>query len=767
MDTLVTRCPACSTAFNVNSQQLASAKGAVRCGSCLQVFKATDHVVNDGLRSGADLEATNDADSHEIGSLGDASTKAHTESSAPSDNTPFNDQDSQGTLDTNFESPEISQQGNLPSWEQYPQEAKPTNQTLTSTTTSTSTPTQVEFQELESQLDDDLFETAGQNHVDPNIAEQLDQELDQALEDTLSSSLDIEAPTSRQLANEKSAEIVPFDSEVFAPTTQSRTVEDKVTETRPTENISDSQKNSSDQDTSNSSEPENNDFFSALSELAEQSLDESNDLEYGLGTSYQHETNNFEPSDNASLEATHNAERSTDEPVDAASYVEDVDAGTQDLDLDPEPTPTDDTFNSDAFSTTIAGLDLDLEAGAQEDNHIGVESFGDTALEQPEEQRFTDNDTETFRDNPDTSHSLPQAFSSELPSDGENEPDESWALDMMLKELDDAEDLNEPSKIEQVLDQQHQAQTGPLEDLLSEPARPPTPNETEATVSDDFDSLDLGSELEDALSMDSIRSGNLSLADDSEFNISSATESPEPHNALEHNALEIAPEEQPHVTQGLHKAKELSPAQQAEQGIDPDQQNMANTGTDAINPGQEEPSKSELIDSIEPEPLEMEFRKEKPSWNWLWGTGAFIALLGAIGQFGWINFDTLNREPPYRDAYKIACNYLSCSLPPQVDLNKLKASNLVVRSHPDEQQALVVDMVLLNTANFEQDFPDIQLTFSDIQGRAIASRVFHPNEYLAGELAGAQRMPTQRPIHLSLDIVDPGNEAVNYKVDVR
>lgn len=38
--TFLTQCPHCRTRFRVNSQQLFAAQGAVRCGSCMQVFNA-------------------------------------------------------------------------------------------------------------------------------------------------------------------------------------------------------------------------------------------------------------------------------------------------------------------------------------------------------------------------------------------------------------------------------------------------------------------------------------------------------------------------------------------------------------------------------------------------------------------------------------------------------------------------------------------------------------------------------------------------------
>jgi predicted Zn finger-like uncharacterized protein len=42
----VTRCPKCETTFRVTETQLAAAHGAVRCGACLQVFAANDHLIH-------------------------------------------------------------------------------------------------------------------------------------------------------------------------------------------------------------------------------------------------------------------------------------------------------------------------------------------------------------------------------------------------------------------------------------------------------------------------------------------------------------------------------------------------------------------------------------------------------------------------------------------------------------------------------------------------------------------------------------------------
>ena len=101
------------------------------------------------------------------------------------------------------------------------------------------------------------------------------------------------------------------------------------------------------------------------------------------------------------------------------------------------------------------------------------------------------------------------------------------------------------------------------------------------------------------------------------------------------------------------------------------------------------------------------------------------------------------------------------------DLLKLRTRNIVVRIHPEVGNALVVDAVIINGADFAQPFPTLELTFKSMDGRLIASRRFQPAEYLAGELAGAQEMVPNTPVKIELEIEDPGAEAVNYFLSFR
>ncbi len=173
----------------------------------------------------------------------------------------------------------------------------------------------------------------------------------------------------------------------------------------------------------------------------------------------------------------------------------------------------------------------------------------------------------------------------------------------------------------------------------------------------------------------------------------------------------------------------------------------------------------QLLD-LEDDPLHLYAQKRPASLGrrLIWLLLVLIAAAGLAGQYIAYQFDELARQDAYRPWFQQLCPTLGCTVPSRVDIAHIKSSNLVVRSHPDFAGALVVDAIIYNRATFSQPFPLLELRFADLNGSLIASRRFKPAEYLSGELAGVSEMPSQTPIHISLDILDPGNKAVNYSL---
>ena len=183
-------------------------------------------------------------------------------------------------------------------------------------------------------------------------------------------------------------------------------------------------------------------------------------------------------------------------------------------------------------------------------------------------------------------------------------------------------------------------------------------------------------------------------------------------------------------------------------------------------PRTESSAHDDLLQDLEDDPLHLYAQKRPSSLGrrLTWILLVLIAAAGLAGQYIAYQFDDLARQDAYRPWFQQLCPTLGCTVPSRVDIAHIKSSNLVVRSHPDFAGALVVDAIIYNRATFSQPFPLLELRFADLNGGLIASRRFKPAEYLSGELAGVSEMPSQTPIHISLDILDPGNKAVNYSL---
>lgn len=176
----------------------------------------------------------------------------------------------------------------------------------------------------------------------------------------------------------------------------------------------------------------------------------------------------------------------------------------------------------------------------------------------------------------------------------------------------------------------------------------------------------------------------------------------------------------------------------------------------------------EVIATIELEPVELNLNShgKKKAFRFI-GEALLVSLatLVLVTQYLIYNFDSLSKDPQLRPWYKKACSTLNCTLPQQSDITKIKGRNLVVRTHPDIPDALLVDIVMTNHARFSQKLPLLELTFSDMNGFPVAGRRFKPSEYLSGALLKLNSLPANTPLHLALSIFDPGDEAINYHVN--
>jgi len=248
------------------------------------------------------------------------------------------------------------------------------------------------------------------------------------------------------------------------------------------------------------------------------------------------------------------------------------------------------------------------------------------------------------------------------------------------------------------------------------------------------------------------------LTDSASLELSSADQ-PQPYSPPDFTPLHAERDEptfDEHAEPG-EQADDQSPTEADEEINDAQYRNLR----------QEPQLRNEGLLNLAQEPLQLDWREQKKPWGrkLAWILINLLALAALAGQYINYHFAELARQDQYRPWFAELCPELGCTLPSKVEIALIKSSNLVVRSHPEFSGALVVDAILYNRAAFSQPFPLLELRFADLNGKLLASRSFKPSEYLAGELAGQAEMPPQTPIHISLDILDPGSKAVNYSLN--
>jgi len=148
-----------------------------------------------------------------------------------------------------------------------------------------------------------------------------------------------------------------------------------------------------------------------------------------------------------------------------------------------------------------------------------------------------------------------------------------------------------------------------------------------------------------------------------------------------------------------------------------------------------------------------------------------VLLLFLVTQFAYLKREELAKYASVRPALEVMCGVLSnvmkCDVPDPRDVSAIDFLDRNVVTHPNAKNALLITSVIKSSAEFKQAFPELELTFSDINQKVIARRTFIPEEYLPKEVNIAAGMKPGVPVKIMLEIVDPGEEAVNFEFDFK
>lgn len=148
----------------------------------------------------------------------------------------------------------------------------------------------------------------------------------------------------------------------------------------------------------------------------------------------------------------------------------------------------------------------------------------------------------------------------------------------------------------------------------------------------------------------------------------------------------------------------------------------------------------------------------------LWLLGSLALVLGVGGQWVYANRDRLVNMPELRPVVDQLCAQIDCQIEPLRDLNKIELLRRSVYSHPNIDEALIISLALVNNADFVQPYPVLRIRMADVRGQIVAQRDFEPGDYLDAAAATANMSPGT-PLTVTLEIHDPGNDALTFELE--
>lgn len=174
----------------------------------------------------------------------------------------------------------------------------------------------------------------------------------------------------------------------------------------------------------------------------------------------------------------------------------------------------------------------------------------------------------------------------------------------------------------------------------------------------------------------------------------------------------------------------------------------------------------ELLTSLQQPELPVLVDEEPVGAWWLRGLLFLGVLILAAGLYGYRERDTLQNNAFVRPVLKSVCTIFGCTVAERVDLSALKVTKRTVFSHPDIDNTLIINIGFVNQADFQQRYPTMQIRLTDRNGSLIVSQSFTPSDYLDNWQAG-DVLDAGKSLDISLNMADPGNEAMSFELDFK
>jgi len=158
-----------------------------------------------------------------------------------------------------------------------------------------------------------------------------------------------------------------------------------------------------------------------------------------------------------------------------------------------------------------------------------------------------------------------------------------------------------------------------------------------------------------------------------------------------------------------------------------------------------------------------ESAKKKSSWPWVAGSVLLLIILLAQAAY-FFRVELAANQPGLKPVLTTWCSLLQCTvpLPQKADLMSIESSDL--EADPAQVGVITLNALLRNHAPYAQAYPNLELTLTDAQDKALARRTFRPVEYLKSGEDEKEGLAANRELGVKLNLDTTDLQASGYRL---
>lgn len=147
-----------------------------------------------------------------------------------------------------------------------------------------------------------------------------------------------------------------------------------------------------------------------------------------------------------------------------------------------------------------------------------------------------------------------------------------------------------------------------------------------------------------------------------------------------------------------------------------------------------------------------------------WAAAAVVLVAVTLLNLFFVSGDALMARPTVQAMLQGIGAIDSPPEPKFRNLDLLHLASSEMHSHPTLEETLVLTATIVNRADRQQPYPDLQITLFDAQNQTLASRIFAPEEYLPRGSTMQSGMPPGAYLPVVMELLDPGNHATGFVI---